>query len=94
MDFEWHSPKAKSNLQKHGVSFEEASTVFDDPLVDIQPDFAHSIKEARFTAVGRSAQGRFLVVVFTEKTDAMRIITAREPTVQERRHYESYDPFA
>lgn len=94
MDFEWHSPKAKSNLQKHGVSFEEASTVFDDPLVDIQPDFTHSIEEARFTAVGRSSEGRLLVVIFTEKTDAMRIITAREPTSKERRHYESYDPFA
>ncbi len=93
MDFEWHSPKAKSNLQKHGVSFEEASTVFDDPLVDIQSDFTHSIEGARFTAVGRSSEGRLLVVTFTEKTDAMRLITAREPTSKEKRHYESYDPF-
>lgn len=94
MNFEWHSLKAQSNLQKHGVSFEEASTVFDDPLVDIQPDFAHSIEEARFSAIGRSSEGRLLVVVFSEKTDAMRLISAREPTPKERRHYESYDPFA
>lgn len=94
MNFEWHSPKAQSNLLKHGVSFEEASTVFDDPLVDIQPDFAHSVEEARFSAIGRSLQGRLLVVVFAEKTDAIRLITAREPTPKERRHYESYDPFA
>lgn len=94
MNFEWHSPKAQSNLQKHGVSFEEASTVFGDPLVDIQPDFTHSVEEERFSAIGRSSEGRLLVVIFTEKTDAMRLITAREPTPKERRHYESYDPFA
>lgn len=94
MNFEWHLPKAKSNLEWHGVSFEEAATVFEDPLVDIQPDLKHSIEEERFAAVGTSSQGRLLVVVFTETTDTIHIITAREPTPKERRHYESYDPFA
>ena len=89
MNFEWHSRKAQSNLEWHGVSFEEAVTVLEDPLIDIQPDYTHSIEEARFSAIGASAQGRLLVVVFTEKADAIRIITVRE-----RRHYESYDPFA
>jgi hypothetical protein len=94
MEFEWHPPKAKSNLERHGVSFEEATTVFNDPLADIQPDMAHSIGEARFIALGTSIQENLLVVVFTEKTDTIRIISVREATSRERRHYESYDPFA
>jgi uncharacterized protein len=92
--FEWHPPKAESNLAKHGVSFEEAATVFADPLTDIQPDLLHSIDEARFLALGTSAAGRLLVVVFGERPGVIRLISAREATPRERRDYETYDPFA
>jgi uncharacterized DUF497 family protein len=94
MNFDWHSRKAESNLKWHGVSFEEAATVFEDPLADIQPDIVHSVDEARFVAIGTSVQGNLLVVIFTELTDTIHIISAREPTPRERRHYESYDPLA
>ena len=57
MNFEWHPPKAKSNLEWHGVAFEEAATVFEDPLVDIQPDLKHSLEEERFAAVARRRRG-------------------------------------
>ena len=94
MKFEWHPPKAERNLAYHGVSFEEAATVFDDPLTDIQLDLLHSIGEARFLALGTSSAGRLLVVVFTERPGVIRIISAREATPRERRGYETYDPFA
>lgn len=94
MKFEWHPPKAQKNLERRGISFEDAATVFDDPLADIQSDLAHSEEEARFIALGTSTEGRLLVVVFTEKTDTIRIISAREATPKERRHYETYNPFA
>jgi uncharacterized protein len=86
--------KAQRNLEVHGVSFEEAATVFDDALVDIQPDIVHSLDESRFVAIGRSVEGNLLTVVFTERGEATRLITARFSTPRERRHYESYDPFA
>jgi uncharacterized DUF497 family protein len=92
--FEWHLLKAQRNLQVHGVSFDEAVTIFDDPLVDIQPDIVHSVDESRFVAVGRSIEGSLLTVVFTERSEVMRLITARFCTPRERRNYESYDPFA
>jgi len=91
MTYEWHRLKAESNLKDHGVSFEEARTVFDDPLADFAPDVLHSFDETRFAAMGTSEQGRLLVVVFTERGDTIHIITAREATPKERRHYESYD---
>lgn len=94
MKFSWHPPKAERNLRDHGVSFEEACSVFDDSLADIQPDVRHSIEEARFIALGTSAQGRLLVVVFTEPADTIHLISAREAEPKERRHYETYDPFA
>lgn len=91
MKFDWFRLKAESNLKDHGVSFEEAATVFDDPLVDIAPDILHSFDEARFVAIGTSAQDRLLVVVFTERGDTLHLITAREVTPKERRYYESHD---
>lgn len=94
MKFEWHPPKAERNLAYHGVSFEEAATVFDDPLADIQPDLLHSIDEARFLALGTSSAEQLLVVVFTERPGVIRIISAREATPRERKNYETYDPFA
>lgn len=95
MEFEWHDAKAESNLQKHGVSFAEAATVFDDPRQLYLADNAHSIGEERFFCIGRSDQGRLLTVTCTERPgDKYRIITAREATAQERRNYESQDYFA
>lgn len=91
MRFQWHWRKAEDNIKWHGVSFEEAVTVFGDPLAEIEPDFAHSIDEDRFLAFGTSDQGRLLVVVFTERGDTIRIISAREMTPGERRDYELYD---
>jgi len=90
MAFEWHSEKAKSNLEKHGVSFEEAATVFDDPLQVHYLDGAHSISEQRFICLGVSSEGRFLKLAYTElEADTIRIITAREMTPRERKEYES-----
>jgi len=91
MRFQWHWRKAEDNIKWHGVSFEEAATVFGDPLAEIEPDFAHSIEEDRFLAFGTSEQGRLLVVVFTERGDTIRTISARELTPRERRDYELHD---
>ena len=93
MAYEWHALKATSNLKKHGVSFEEAETVLENLLTDVQPDFKHSVGEARFLAIGMSAQGRVLVVSFSERAGAIRIISAREATRRERKDYESQSDF-
>jgi uncharacterized protein len=92
--FEWRPAKAEYNLNWHGISFEEASTVFDDPLAEIVPDLSHSEEESRFICMGTSGQGSLLVVVFTERSDNIRLISAREATPKERRHYETYGDFA
>lgn len=84
MKFEWHPPKAERNLVYHGVSFEEAATVFDDPLADIQPDLLHSIEEARFLALGTSSAGQLLLVVFTERPGVIRIISARSDAARKK----------
>jgi len=90
MQFIWDSRKARQNLKKHGVPFEEASTVFADPLVGAISDPDHSFEEARFVTIGFSAKGRLLVVVHTEEDDdPVRIISAREATSQERKRYET-----
>jgi len=86
--FEWDEEKAASNRAKHGVSFEEAQTVFDDPLAGIAPDPDHSIEDQREIAAGVSAAGRLLPVSFTERRGAIRLINARQMTPTERRHYE------
>ena len=87
MRFIWSSAKARRNLEKHGVSFEEASTVFGDPLAGTISDSRHSVGEFRFLTIGCSRQGRLLVVVHTE-SEEVRIISAREATARERRNYE------
>ncbi len=91
MKYKWHPLKAAANLKDHGVSFEEAATVFDDPLAIITPDFFHSIEEQRFICFGSSEQGRLLTVAFTERNDIIHIITAREMAPKERRFYEKGD---
>lgn len=86
--FEWDELKAEQNIENHGVSFEEASTVFGDPLSSTIFDEVHSTYEDRYIDIGRSAQDRLLVVVYTERGDRIRIISARLATAQERKQYE------
>jgi len=88
MIFEWNPEKAKANLAKHNVSFEEASTVFGDPLSDTFDDPDHSIEEQRFIIIGHSENGRLLFVSHTDNGKAVRIISAREATSAERKLYE------
>jgi uncharacterized DUF497 family protein len=90
--FEWDLKKAEANLAKHGVSFEDASTVFGDPLAGTIPDPLHSRDEARFVTVGHSAAGNLVVVVHSERGERARIISARLATSAERRRYESESP--
>jgi uncharacterized DUF497 family protein len=85
--FAWDPRKAKRNLAKHGLSFDDAATVFDDDLFVVFADPDHSIEESRFIVMGRSKQGRLLVVAYTERSDAIRIVSAREATRQEQRIY-------
>jgi uncharacterized DUF497 family protein len=90
MTFDWDLIKAKSNLWKHGVSFEEASTPLQDPLsrTDLDPD--HSNEEQRFITFGMSARRRLLVVSYTERGKVLRLISARLATGREREIYEEY----
>lgn len=85
--FEWNDEKAALNLDKHGVSFEESRTVFDDPFYISFPDPAHSYSEFRYIVIGQSAMDRILMVAYTERKDCVRIISAREATPKERRKY-------
>ena len=87
--FEWHEEKAAANLKKHGVSFEEAKTVFNDPLALTIENSKHSRDEHRFIDIGYSESGRLLVVAYTERGDAIRIISSRKATQSERRAYEN-----
>ena len=84
MEFEWDLDKAESNLEKHRVKFEEASTVFGDPLSLTIADPDHSTDEERLILLGESFEGRLLVVVHTERNEKMRIISARIATRNER----------
>ena len=88
MRFTWDARKAAANLRKHGVSFEEASTVFRDTLSATGLDPDHSIGEHRFVTFGISKESRLLVVSHTEENDTIRIISARLATRQERKIYE------
>ena len=87
--FDWDEEKARSNLTKHGVSFDEATSVFDDPLFLTFADPAHSIQEQRFIMMGESARGRLLVVSYTDRAGTTRLISARLATRKERQAYES-----
>lgn len=90
MQFEWDGEKAKKNLKKHKVSFEEAMTVFYDPLSATFDDPDHSIDEERFITIGYSSRDRLLVVSHTEKGKTIRIISARTATAHERKRHEGY----
>jgi uncharacterized DUF497 family protein len=82
MEFEWNSDKAKLNLEKHGVFFQEAATVFNDPLSVTFPDPDHSIGENRYVIIGISRFGQLLVVAHTDQGEKVRIISARKATRQ------------
>ena len=86
--FEWDSRKAKINLNKHGVSFEEASTVFDDELSVTFPDVDHSTDEFREITIGYSVKGRLLLVFFVVRDNIIRIFSARLSTKKEKDSYE------
>jgi hypothetical protein len=88
MEFEWDKPKAKSNLSKHSISFEEAQTVFDDPLYVDFYDPDHSEEEHRYIIIGESSKSHILLVSYTERGDKIRIISARQVTQQERKAYQ------
>lgn len=88
LGFEWDDNKARSNQAKHGVSFEDAATVFGDPLSLTIPDPAHSQAEHRFVIIGQSHQRKLLVVAHTERGDNIRVISARRASNQERTAYE------
>jgi len=88
MQFEWNENKGERNLSKHGVSFEEAKTVFDDPLYVDFYDPDHSEDKERYLIVGESNQGRVLIVSYTERGNSIRLISAREVTRTEREAYE------
>ena len=90
MTFEWDPIKAKANLWKHGVSFEEASTALLDPLSKTALDLDHSVEEHRFITFGMSARRRLLVVSYTECDEAIRLISARLATRREQKIYEEY----
>ena len=88
MDFEWNLQKAKINIQKHGVAFDEASTVFGDTLSITFPDVDHSIQEERYLIVGLSNKNRILVISHVYRNEIIRIISARQATKREQKFYE------
>jgi uncharacterized protein len=88
MKFEWDTAKAASNVRKHGVSFDEAGSVFLDQLAVSGPDPDHSVGESRYITFGMSSLGRLLVVSHTYRPGAIRIISARRVTRAERKIYE------
>lgn len=85
--FEWDSKKALSNKRRHGITFEEASTIFGDSLSITVHDPAHSIGEDRFITIGTSVNNKLIVVVHTDRNDIIRIISARKATRNETRQY-------
>jgi hypothetical protein len=88
LEFEWDPQKAAASLVKHGVSFESAATAFGDPLGRIVRDRRHSSQEERFVLLGISEGRHLLAVMYVERGDAVRIISARQATRRERREYE------
>ena len=88
LTFEWDLRKARLNPTKHGVAFEEASTVFGDPLSLTIPDPEHSQRENRYITMGKTFNGKLLVVVHTDRDDNIRIISARRVSRRERKVYE------
>jgi uncharacterized DUF497 family protein len=88
LTFEWDLRKARLNFAKHDVAFEEASTIFGDPLALTIPDPEHSLAEKRYVTMGRAFNAKLLVVVHTDRGDNIRIISARRASRRERKFYE------
>jgi len=88
-DFEWDDKKATTNIRNHGVSFVEATSIFDDGLMVTNADLVHSDEEDRYVSIGLSSSNRLLVVVYTERVRTIRLISAREPTSREKQDYEN-----
>lgn len=88
LNFEWDEDKAKANIKKHGVSFDEATTVLVDPFSITIPDPEHSVKEQRYIDIGCSDKGHILVVVYIERGSSLRIISCRKAASPERKLYE------
>lgn len=88
LTFEWDEAKADSNRKKHQVTFEEAKTVFNDPMAITIADPNHSIEEDRYIDVGLSSLSQLLVVVYTERGENIRLISCRKATRPEQRAYE------
>lgn len=92
MRFEWDREKAASNLKRHGVSFDEAVTVFFDPLAATFDDPDHSLGERRLLTIGYSSQDRLVLVCHTERRGSVRLISARRATKGEKRRHEGKEP--
>ena len=88
LKFDWDKDKAKKNLQKHGVSFDEAMTVWNDEFAGFLDDPGHSIGEARYILIGYSSRNNLLFISFTERHDKIRIINSRKATKSERKRHE------
>jgi len=86
--FEWDNEKAINNVKKHGVTFDEAKSVFYDTFALISLDVEHSITEERFSIIGYSKSNRILFISYSEKNEVIRIISARKTTKNERLFYE------
>jgi uncharacterized protein len=89
VEFEWDDVKAVSNLKKHGVSFEEGATIFNDPEIATIFDPDHSKDEERYISIGVSIQGNLLVIVHSERDERIRLISCRKATNTERKVYEN-----
>ena len=89
VEFEWDDEKAVSNFQKHGISFEEGATIFNDPEIATIFDPDHSEDEERYVSIGISIQGNLLVIVHTERKEQIRLISCRKATNTERKVYEN-----
>ena len=88
LTFEWDPQKAAANARKHGVTFDEAATAFGDPFGSVTDDPRHSVDERRQVLLGYSQANRLLAVMFTERGDRIRLISARTATRRERKDYE------
>ena len=93
LDFEWDEDKAAANVKKHGISFEEAKTVFGDPFSVTIDDPGHSASEYRFVDIGTSAPGMVLAVTYAERGQKIRLINCRKATRAERKIYEERKDF-
>jgi uncharacterized DUF497 family protein len=89
VEFGWDPDKERSNIERHGVDFTEAATVFGDMFEQTISDLDHSVGEYRFLSIGHSSLNRILVVSYTEREERIRIISSRTASPKERRQYES-----